>query len=455
MKLILNIMVLIAVVACQSNLVAQKNPTWVEQRPVKQKFYIGIGSAAKDTSLSDYQQAAKEQALQDLSSEIQVNISAEILQTITETAGIIEDDLRSQIRSTTQANLSGYEMVGAWENESEYWVYYRLSKELYEKQQTERRMAASALAKDFYLKGKQKQVQMEATAALSFYVQSLAAIQDFLTQSPIRLKIDGKEIYLQNELMASLQDVLNAIELSSKQARLSGKANQALANPLKVSAVYRNAQDQLIAQKNLPLIFKFTKGAGELDGQVRTDSSGIANSRVTRLSAGQKMQLISVQFDIGQLQPENLNEMAKSIVQNLTIPQTRFIIDVSSMTILIQAKEQNLGRPLDMLLIEPHLKTALAENGFMFTDDPGKADVIIELSAAARKGAQVYSLYSAFVDMSVSIIDLNTGNELFKKVFHDIKGIQLDFEKAGIKALQNAGEKMEQIIPEIIKPLQQ
>ncbi len=455
MKLILNTIVLIVIVACQSNLVAQKYPAWVEQRPVKQQFYIGIGSAAKDSLLSDYQQAAKEQALQDLSSEIQVNISAEILQTLTETAGIIEDDLRSQIRSTTQANLAGYEMVDAWENESEYWVYYRLSKELYEKQQTERRKAASALAKDFYLKGKLKQSQMEATAALSFYVQSLAAIQDFLTQSPIRLKIEGKEIYLQNEIIASLQDVLNAIELSSKQARLAGKANQALAKPLKVSAVYHTAQDQLVAQKKLPLIFKFTKGTGELDGQVRTDSNGIAKSRVSRLSAGQKMQFVSVKFDIAQIQPDNLNEMAMGIVNNLTIPQTRFIIDVSSMTILIQAQEQNLGRPLEMLLIEPHLKTALAENGFIFTDDPGKADVIIELSASSRKGAQVYSLYSAFVDMSVSIIDLNTGNELFKKVFHNIKGIQLDFEKAGIKALQNAGEKMEQIIPEIIKPLQE
>lgn len=454
MKLILNLMVLIMVVACQNRLVAQKYPSWVEQRPVKQQFYIGIGSAVKDGSLSDYQQAAKDQALQDLSSEIQINISAEILQTITETAGIIEDDLRSQVRSSTKANLVGYEMVDAWENESEYWVYYRLSKDLYAQQQRERRKTASALAEDFYLKGKQKEKQMDATAAVGFYIQSLAAIQEFLTQSPIRLTIEGKEIYLQNELIAALQDVMNAIQLSSPKGRLSGKANQALDKPLVVSAFFRVDQDQLVPQKNMPLKFNFTKGKGELDTQVNTDSSGTGRSRISRLGAGQKLQLVLVQFDIDQIRPENLNDMAKSIVQNLTIPQTRFMIDVSSMTIMIRAQEKNLDHELDMLLVEPHLKTALAESGFLFTDDSGKADVLIELNAAARKGAKVYNLYSAFVDMSVSLIDLNTGNELFKKAFHDIKGIQLDFEKAGIKALQNAGKKMEQIIPEIIKPLQ-
>lgn len=449
------IVILLLLFTSQNFLKAQEYPSWVEQRPLNMEYYIGIGSAIKDSLHAEYQYAAKEQALQDLASEIQVQISAEILQTITETAGIIEEDLRSQVRSSTQANLAGYELMGAWEDDSVYWVYYRLSKELYKLQQAERRIAASALAIDFYLKGKEKEIQMDAPLALRFYLQSLAAIQDFLTQSPIRVEIEGKQVYLQNELIATLQDILNGIELFSEQARMAGKSNQPLDKFLTVSAVYRNSLGKNTVQNNLPLEYKFTRGNGDLNGRVQTDSTGIARCRVSRLGAGHKLQLISAQFDLGQLQPEKLNEMAKSIVRNLSVPQTRFIIDVSGMTITIQAREQNLGRDLELLLIEPHLKTALADQGFLFTDDLGKADVLIELKARARKGAQVYSLYSAFVDMSVSITDLNTGNELYKKVFHDIKGIQLDFEKAGIKALQNAGQKMEQFIPEIIKPLQQ
>lgn len=454
MKLLLNMMILIVFVACQNSLVAQKYPAWVEQRPVKQNFYIGIGSSVKDSLHADYQQAAKEQALQDLSSEIQVNISAEILQTITETAGIIEDDIRSQVRSSTQASLAGYEMVDAWENDQVYWVYYRLSKDFYEQLQKERRATASALSKDFYLKGKQKELQMDISAALRFYLQSLAAIQDFLTQTPIQIEIDGKSIYLQNELIGTLQDVLNGLELFSVQARLAGKSNQPLNDLLTVSAVYRNSQDLSLKQNSLPLEFKFTRGNGELNGRVQTDSDGIARCRVSRLAAGHKLQLITAQVDLEQLQPEKLNEMAMHIVLNLSVPQTRFIIDVSGMTVIIQSQEQNLGQNLELLLIEPHLKTALADQGFLFTDDMGTADVLIELKAHSRKGSQVYSLYSAFVDMSVSVTDLNTGNELYKKAFHDIKGIQLDFEKAGIKAMQNAGQKMEQFLPEIIKPLQ-
>ena len=90
-----------------------KKPAWLEQRPVTPFYYIGIGSAAKEGSEADYRQKAKDNALQDLSSEIQVNISSEFIHGLTEKSGIVEEDIKSQVRSSTKAFLEGYVYISA------------------------------------------------------------------------------------------------------------------------------------------------------------------------------------------------------------------------------------------------------------------------------------------------------------------------------------------------------
>ena len=98
-----------------------EKPEWLKNRPVRSKFYIGIGMAQKNNSAQDYHQVAKENALQDLSSEINVNISSNITVKLTENADRIQEELRSQIQTSTKASLEGYEMVDSWENDQEYW----------------------------------------------------------------------------------------------------------------------------------------------------------------------------------------------------------------------------------------------------------------------------------------------------------------------------------------------
>lgn len=65
------------------NLEAQERPDWVKQRPVSSMHYIGIACVSK--SEKDYMQKAKQQALNDLISEIKVNVaSTSLLHTLEE-----------------------------------------------------------------------------------------------------------------------------------------------------------------------------------------------------------------------------------------------------------------------------------------------------------------------------------------------------------------------------------
>jgi hypothetical protein len=55
---------------------------------------------------------------------------------------------------------------------------------------------------------------------------------------------------------------------------------------------------------------------------------------------------------------------------------------------------------------------------------------------------------SAFADVTISVIDMTTGDEIYKNSWNKIKGIDIDFQKAGDKALDNsAGKIVKKILP--------
>ncbi|MEJ2055224.1 MAG: LPP20 family lipoprotein, partial [Calditrichaceae bacterium] len=147
----------------------------------------------------DYRQIAKENALQDLASEITVNISSEIVVKMMETSDNLEEDLKSQIRATTKANLEGYEQVDNWEDNDFYWVYYRLSRDTYAKNKKERINKARSLGMNLLEQGMEKEKAEDPAAALGYYVQALQAVEEFIGE-PIKTEFAGSTIYLQNEI---------------------------------------------------------------------------------------------------------------------------------------------------------------------------------------------------------------------------------------------------------------
>ena len=89
--------------------------------------------------------------------------------------------------------------------------------------------------------------------------------------------------------------------------------------------------------------------------------------------------------------------------------------------------------------------------GFSFTDDISKADVMITVKGVSRKGAEIYGQHTAFADLTLSVVDMNSGNEVYKNIIQNVKGIHLSYDKAGLKAFENlANEVGEKLVPEIV-----
>jgi len=198
--------------------------------------------------------------------------------------------------------------------------------------------------------------------------------------------------------------------------------------------------------------FYFVKGKGKLLARSSTNADGTASSQVSMVEASDKIQIIKAGVDMKSLAGSQASPLVLGLLKSLNVPEARFILQVSGLTAYIESNEVSLGEKLDVLKIEPKLKEALADAGFSFTDDISQAEIMIKIEASARQGSKVYNLFSAFADVNLSITDLTTGEEVYKKAFN-VKGIQLDFTRAGLEALKKAGEKMEEFAPEISKKI--
>ena len=141
-------------------------------------------------------------------------------------------------------------------------------------------------------------------------------------------------------------------------------------------------------------------------------------------------------------------------MENINTPRSKFIINVIGPTVYLEAKEYNFGVPLSVKILEPKIKKYLTEKGYSFTDDIASADAMISINAESRQGSEMYGQYIAFVDATISVTDMNSGEEIYKNSLQSKKGIQLSFEKAGLKAYQNVSTEIySDIIPEILESM--
>jgi hypothetical protein len=277
--------------------------------------------------------------------------------------------------------------------------------------------------------------------ALLFYLQALMQLKDYVGE-PLEVNLDGSNVFLINTIYSSIQYLLSNTELRANRPKRDGKIGQPLKKPLQVAAVFTDAGNREISVSNLPLHFAFIKGSGDLLKRVKTDRFGNAKARVTKITAPDKIQTIKTQLDMPGLISKDLPLILQNMVNNLSVPDTRFILNVVGPSAYIKVTETHFGKKANILYIEPKLKNALAEYGFTFVNNESKADIYIELKAASRKGSKMYDICSSYVDLTISVIDMALGDEVYKDAIQNIKGLDLNYDKAGIRAFEGAGKKV-------------
>jgi len=111
------------------NIYSQSEPHWINNFPVDDEYYAGIGSSNSGNKSNDYERALI-QAKLNLASEISTTIKSEIQIVTRDTSnGGFSETFNEKLNQSVEQNLSELEIVDTYYSRTHgYWIYIRLNK---------------------------------------------------------------------------------------------------------------------------------------------------------------------------------------------------------------------------------------------------------------------------------------------------------------------------------------
>ncbi|HOO09506.1 MAG TPA: LPP20 family lipoprotein [Cyclobacteriaceae bacterium] len=427
-------------------------PDWLGAKPMQDRYYIGIGHSVKDGT-NNYIQSAKNSALEDLISEIKVTVSSTSVLSQIDANKEFQERYEQIIKTTASDELQEYEQVDTWEDAQNYWVYYRLSKQRYKEIKDEQKRNAVTLALDFFTKAKQSERAGDDVQALGFYFKGFDAIEKYLGD-PIRLEFEGKEILLTNEIYASIQHLLDRIQLMANPPGIM--LNRRVASGTEtvlVTAVYKGSTKPVTG---LPLKASFEKGAGDVFPEYKTDASGQSKILISKISSKELEQTVGVKVDLLNFAGANASPIYSLVAERIVTPRVDILLKVQRPLVYITSDEKTLGVDKANEQITNKVKNFLTRSGFEFTDNRGKAELWVDVNANSEKGAVSGSIYITYVTAVIKVVELPSNKEIYSTTLDRIKGYSLDYERSSQEAYNKSLEVLDsEKLPELLNAILQ
>lgn len=414
-------------------------PAWLKTTPYQEGYYTGIGHSVKDGK-NNYIQSAKKSALDDLVSQIKVNVSSTSVLSQLEVDKKLSEQYEQIIQTTAADEIEEFELVDAWEDPANYWVYYRLSIARYRQIKEEQKRNATILATDYFQKGLAAEKNGEMLQAISFYFQGFRSIEKYLGEV-IRVTIDNKDVLLTNEIYASIQHQLDKINVQVTPAEISlnRRVNQS-AQTVTAKASFKDLRKPVAS---LPLRAAFEKGAGDIFPTYQTDDTGQAKILMTKISSKDIEQTVGVAVDIDALSGTSNSPIYTLVARTLNVPRAKVVLKVQRPIVFLTSEERSFGQAKSNDQISNRLKNLLANNGFEFTETKNSADLWFDVKADAEKGSISGSIFITYLTSVIKVAAVKEGKEIYATTLDRVKGYGLDYDKSSVDAYNKAIETLE------------
>lgn len=427
-------------------------PSWMSAKPMADSYYVGIGHAAK-TGTNNYVQEAKKSALEDMVSEIKVNVSSTSVLTQIDNNQEFRERYEQMIQTTAADEIEEFESVDSWEDDKNFWVYYRLSKQRYHEIKEQQKRDAVTLALDYFTKAKQSERESNPIQALSFYYQGFRAVEKYLAE-PITLTFEGKEIILTNEIYASMQKLLDDIQLTATPSQIS--LNRRVTQGSQAVIVRATSKSTRKAMADLPLKAAFEKGSGDVFPDYNTSAEGQARILLTKISSRELEQSVAVSVNLLSFAGANPSPIFELVSSKMTLPKVSIVMNVQRPIVFVTAQEKNFGNPRQTLQLTNKIKNYLSKEGFEFTEDMAKAELAVDITSDSEKGAVSGSIYISYVTSVIRVRTTYDNKEIYATTLDRIKGYSLDYERASQEAYTKSMEVLEnEKLPELLNAILQ
>ncbi len=419
-------------------------PDWVNARPIDPAYYIGIGSMSKRIEPLNYAESAKKNALSNLASEIRVNVRSESFLNTMQVNTQVQEAYNQTIATTADEMIEGFEIVDTYETPTEYFVFYRLSRAKHESIRREKKVSIMQSAFDQLSQARDARDRADVVLSADLYLHGLFDMKDYWSDAN-PWNDNGQEIYLDNTLFRELRQMVSDIELSAGLERIVLNAQNRFREELVVRAAYKG-----MPVRGLKLQYMYDNGMLRNNQIGETDMNGEFRIVIERANLNNRSNSLNVRVDVDQFKPSDLDRrLINPMTESLRTSPHIIPITAEMPVVVLTASEKNLGQNLGTERLSTPIRTALDDKGFRFAQNGSQADYRIEITADTREGGTSQGFHVAYLEMQIIARDAN-GNILFQRSESNLKGLQLNFEAAGLDAYRNAIRRIEREISEAL-----
>ncbi len=429
-------------------------PNWVKVKPNDKENYLGLGSAPVEADAAKFQEAAKQKALANMSSDIVTALNAETNVITTEVNGKASDEFNNTVKAITDNMLEGYEQVDSYNDGKFYHVLYKLNKQVYLANKRKRFGDAITASDNSFNTAVSNEKSGEVYLAFMQYTQAIEPMVPFLV-AVLEPEFKGKCTEQANKIATRLTRLMSNTVITPVTQNPEYKFGQRVDLPLEVRVQLKQEGGNLVPIRKFPVLFKFTGGKGQfLNDFANSDEGGIARALVKGIEPNKAATVIVAEMNTADFKIlENKNVLQYSI-GNTAKPRAIIRVKTQGVSVAIESEEKNLGTPLSQKQFEPMLKDYLASKGCSIVPASSNPDFTVTIKADTRQGTSVAGQSNAYMDGSISAVRNETGEEVAVMPIANLKGFYFDFPGAGMDTYKRAREKMnKEFLPAFLKKL--
>lgn len=437
--LTLLILILVSISACRSKKqqveqTVRPAPTWTQSKPIDPNYYHGIGISSKqsfNTNL-DFKQVAKNNALNDLASEISVKVNASSLLSQIEVNRQFSESFIANTTLTSTEELEGYELVDTYENETNYFVFYRLSKEDHERRKALRRQRALSSAADFLTSAEEFRNRRDAYQTYLMYIKAMETIKGFWAE-PLEYTLQGERIFFGNHLISRIISFLNEIQIQSAAQQVTAVRGKTMDEEFtEIFVTFYN-----IRQRSIPLRLSYSGGRIRNSAQ-KTNAAGSVFVDLGRINSTSPRERIIASINLESWTTEaTQNQQIVSLINQIRLRPYTIDLIIQSPSFFIQSDEKVLGRSLSATILADVLKVELAKDQFVTTQRLQDADFIVSISSDTEDAGPVNQLSSVNLSFRIQITDPKS-QVIYTRNVRNIRGMHTDIQAASRDAYNKA-----------------
>lgn len=436
-------------ISCASKKTVIAKPSWVTNRPNNPEYYIGIGITPKVGLINQYQQTAKNNALKDLVSEISVNVSSSSFLYKLSVNDAMKETYDSKTSVTANEFVEGYELVSSFEDESNYWVYYQLSKQKYHELKRQRIQKAldNALAK--YDNALNAKIKFQYQSALVLLVKAVEDVKPYLSETLITT-YKNKEIYFGNELFSEIMYCINELKISSNTKDITAKKGQPLTNEM-LTFVIKDSKGNKI--ENIPVVAEFSSGFMQNE-KARSLSNGEVQFAIPKIKTRKTNDYFIAKIDFNEIIQEATNDFwVKKLLKNINTNSFVKQVTIVNPTFFIVTNEKKFDQNTNANLLKEAANNAFISNGIECLANNKNADFIIEISSNSQQTSTNINASNVVFTANI-IVKNNVQKVVYQRNITDLKSTEINTEAANNQVYNMGIDYLKKrVIPDILEQL--